>query len=100
MFKYTIALIEKCFAADEDRWITVKPNGPENKGRPVKIDGETGEIKAGMGGKFNGQKISEARSSFTGPRITSNLRKSKAAALLQIPTETTRTEYRDFFSKI
>ena len=81
MFKYTLALLEKCFAADEDRWITVKPNGPENKGRPVKIDGETGEIKAGMGGKFNGQKISEARSSFTGPRITSNLRKSKAAAL-------------------
>lgn len=81
MFKYTLALLEKCFAADEDRWITVKPNGPENKGRPVKIDGETGEIKAGMGGKFNGQKISEARSSFTGPRITSNLRKSKVAAL-------------------
>ena len=81
MFKYTLALLEKCFAADEDRWITVKPNGPENKGRPVKIDSETGVIKAGMGGKFTGQKISEARSSFTGPRITSNLRKSKAAAL-------------------
>ena len=71
MFKYTNALLEKCFAADEDKWITVKPNGEENKGRPVKIDGETGEIKAGMGGKFNGQKISEARSSFTGPRIDS-----------------------------
>ena len=67
-FKYTYALLEKCFAADEDRWITVKPNGAENKGRPVKIDGETGVIKAGMGGKFNGQKISEARKSFTGPR--------------------------------
>lgn len=68
MFKYTNALLEKCFAADEDRWITVKPNGAENKGRPVKIDGETGVIKAGMGGKFNGQKISEARKGFTGPR--------------------------------
>lgn len=71
MYKYTNALLEKCFAADEDKWITVKPNGKENKGRPVKIDGETGEIKAGMGGKFNGQKISEARKSFTGPRIDS-----------------------------
>lgn len=67
-FKYTYALLEKCFAADEDKWITVKPNGAENKGRPVKIDGETGVIKAGMGGKFNGQKISEARKGFTGPR--------------------------------
>lgn len=81
MFKYTLALIEKCFAADADTWITVKPNGEEHTGRHVKIDGETGVIKAGMGGKFNGQKISEARSSFTGPRITSNLRKSKATKL-------------------
>lgn len=94
MFKYTIALLEKCFAADEDRWITVKPNGPENKGRPVKIDSETGEIKAGMGGKFTGQKISEARSSFTGPRITSNLRKSKAAALAKsaVPAPALKTK--------
>lgn len=58
----------------KDRWITVKPNGEENKGRHVKIDGETGEIKAGMGGRFNGQKISEARKSFTGARITSQQR--------------------------
>ena len=55
----------------KDRWITVKPNGEENKGRHVKIDGETGEIKAGMGGRYNGQKISEARKSFTGARIDS-----------------------------
>lgn len=55
---------------DGERWITVHPNGKENKGSPVKIDGETGEIKAGMGGKFNGQRISEARKSFSGPRIT------------------------------
>ena len=58
----------------KDRWITVKPNGEENKGRHVKIDGETGEIKAGMGGRYNGQKISEARKSFTGARITSQQR--------------------------
>ena len=60
---------------DGDRWITVHPNGKENKGSPVKIDGETGEIKAGMGGKFNGQRISEARKSFSGPRITQAQRK-------------------------
>lgn len=48
-----------------DKWITVKPNGADNKGSPALI-GEGGEIKAGMGGKFNGEKISEVRSSFTG----------------------------------
>lgn len=64
-------------AMDADKWITVKPNGESNTGRPVLIDGETGEIKAGMGGKFNGQKISEARKSFSGPRITQKQRTSK-----------------------
>lgn len=43
----------------DDKWITVHPNGKEGKGSPVLI-GEDGTIKAGMGGKFNGQKISEA----------------------------------------
>lgn len=60
---------------DGDRWITVHPNGKENKGTPVKIDEATGEVKAGMGGKFNGQKISEARKNFIGPRITQSQRK-------------------------
>lgn len=41
-----------------DGWITVKPNGSEHKGQPVKLNGK-GEIIAGMGGKFNGKKISE-----------------------------------------
>lgn len=44
-------------AQDADKWITVKPNGEENKGRPVLIDGETGTIKGGMGGKFTGKNI-------------------------------------------
>lgn len=43
---------------DGVKWITVKPNGPENKGTPVKLDDRTGEILAGMGGKFNGRHIS------------------------------------------
>lgn len=55
-------------AQDADKWITVKPNGAEHKGAHVKIDGETGEVKAGMGGKFTGQKISEVRKDFTGPK--------------------------------
>ena len=54
--------------AMDDRWITVHPNGPEGKGRPALID-ESGTIKGGMGGKFKGQKISEVRSSFRGPRV-------------------------------
>ena len=53
--------------AYDDRWITVKPNGPDKKGRPALID-ESGVVKAGMGGKFNGQKINEIRKSFVGPK--------------------------------
>lgn len=53
--------------AFDDRWITVKPNGPDKKGRPALID-ENGTVKAGMGGKFNGQKINEIRKSFVGPK--------------------------------
>ena len=50
----------------KERWITVHPNGAENKGRHVKIDGKTGEIKAGMGGKHKGEKINaiKNKSSF------------------------------------
>lgn len=50
---------DKGLAYDADTWITVKPNGQENKGRSVLIDSGTGTIKAGMGGRFNGQKVSE-----------------------------------------
>lgn len=45
---------------DGVKWITVRPNGPENKGTPVKLDDRTGEVLAGMGGKFNGRHISAA----------------------------------------
>lgn len=41
----------------QDGWITVKPNGEENKGSKVLIS-SSGVIQAGMGGKFNGKKIS------------------------------------------
>ena len=56
--------------AMDSRWITVKPNGAENKGSPVKID-ESGRIEAGMGGKFNGKKINEVRKSFVGAKTQS-----------------------------
>lgn len=56
------ALCRSSGMAFDDKWITVKPNGPQNTGRPVLI-GEGGEIKAGMGGKFNGQKIGEIKKS-------------------------------------
>lgn len=56
--------------AMDSRWITVKPNGAENKGSPVKID-ESGRIEAGMGGKFNGEKINEVRKSFVGAKTPS-----------------------------
>ena len=52
-------------AQDEAKWITVHPNGTGAnangdpiKGRPVLIDGETGEVLGGMGGGFNGKHIS------------------------------------------
>lgn len=52
---------KKC-AQDAAKWITVKPNGAESKGRPALIDDETGRVIGGMGGKFTGKHISEAKS--------------------------------------
>jgi DNA-directed RNA polymerase specialized sigma subunit len=43
----------------QEHWITVHPNGPDSEGQPVLISGD-GRIKAGMGGKFNGQHLHEA----------------------------------------
>lgn len=52
-------------AQDAAEWITVHPNGKgmtksgaKAKGRPVLIEGSTGEVLGGMGGKFNGRHIS------------------------------------------
>ena len=78
-FKFGVAFSEgykkRRGIAQDDKWITVKPNGENAKGRPVLL-GDNGEIKGGMGGKFNGEKLSEARKSFTGPRITEAQRES------------------------
>ena len=54
------------------RWVTVYPHGKyseekdengkrkKNKGFPVLVHSKTGEVQAGMGGKFNGDKITDA----------------------------------------
>lgn len=47
---------------DGVQWITVHPNGEGSKGTPAKIESETGEVLAGMGGKFTGKHISEVKS--------------------------------------
>lgn len=47
---------------DEGKWITVHPNGKDNKGQHVLIS-ESGEIKQGLGGKFNGIKVDAIPSS-------------------------------------
>lgn len=65
--------------AMDSRWITVKPNGAENKGTPVKID-ESGRVEAGMGGKFNGTKINEVRKSFVGAKTPSQEQLNKSAS--------------------
>lgn len=69
-------------AHDEAKWITVHPNGQESKGRPALIDGETGQVLGGMGGKFNGRRISEAHrgGAASAPRAASATNVAKAAA--------------------
>ena len=70
--RLAMALRGETIAEDDAHWITVKPNGPEHKGQPVLIDDEGGgRIIGGMGGKFNGQKISEVRKTFIGPKTPS-----------------------------
>ncbi len=48
--------MKKSIVAMDDKWITVKPNGPKHKGAPVKIDDE-GRIVAGMGANLMGIKL-------------------------------------------
>lgn len=54
-----VADAAQAVAEDGDRWITVRPNGANGKGRPALIDETSGTIKAGMGGKFNGRSIDD-----------------------------------------
>ncbi len=58
----------------------MKPNGPDAVGRHVML-GEGGEIKAGMGGKFNGKKIDNLRGAIEIQRIKNIRDKAEAAAI-------------------
>ena len=58
----------RALAQDAAQWITVHPHGKgltakgeKAKGQPVLIDGQTGEVLGGMGGKFKGRHISAVR---------------------------------------
>ncbi len=46
-------------AADDTEWVTVHPNGDDEKGQPVLIEKGTGIIRGGLGGKYNGQRLDE-----------------------------------------
>lgn len=63
--------------AQDNKWITVKPNGSEGKGAHVELD-ESGRVTKGMGGKFNGTKINEVRKSFVGAKTPSQEQLSKS----------------------
>lgn len=65
--------------AQDNKWITVKPNGSEGKGAHVELD-ESGRVTKGMGGKFNGTKINEVRKSFVGAKTPSQEQLSKSAS--------------------
>lgn len=66
-------------ANDAAKWITVKPNGKQAKGRPALIDSATGKVLGGMGGKFNGKPISQAKS----PKKLKNERQSQREARIK-----------------
>lgn len=65
--------------AQDNKWITVKPNGSEGKGAHVELD-ESGRVTKGIGGKFNGTKINEVRKSFVGAKTPSQEQLSKSAS--------------------
>lgn len=72
---------KKQLTQDAAKWITVHPNGTENKGRPALIDGESGQILGGMGGKFNGARIEKGnRQGFK--KLAENKPKSRREQLL------------------
>lgn len=60
-FGLGLASFRRKLANDAEEWTTVHPNGKENKGQPVLIDGETNRILGGMGGKHTGKTIAEVK---------------------------------------
>lgn len=76
---------------DEAKWITVKPHGENAKGRPALIDGETGQILGGMGGKFNGKHITKANK--TAQKAEQNKPKSRREQLLEQRQKNNQMDY-------
>ncbi|MDR0453489.1 MAG: DUF1073 domain-containing protein [Deferribacteraceae bacterium] len=66
-------------ADPKDHWVTVKSNSEHV------LLGEGGEIKAGLGGKFTGQKISEIKNKPTGKTTPS---RTKQSSVNNQPTKT------------
>lgn len=67
-------LQKKGYIGDADKWITLPKSGEH-----VKL-GENGEVKAGMGGKFTGQKINEVGKTTSSPERTNKPASSTPAA--------------------
>ncbi|MGV7078481.1 DUF5710 domain-containing protein [Testudinibacter sp. P80/BLE/0925] len=72
--------LSKLVYAMDNRWITVKPNGPDNKGKAVQIDDE-GRVIKGMGGKFKGEKISEIRKDFIGAKTPERAKQTQSESV-------------------
>lgn len=51
---------QKNEGADAAEWVTVHPNGPENKGQPCLVDKIANIVLGGLGGKFTGMSIGKA----------------------------------------
>lgn len=66
-FKLGLSLNRRTLAQDSEKWITIgskKSDGDKTSGgKHVLIDGETGKILGGLGGKFNGRKINQIHKS-------------------------------------
>lgn len=64
----------------KEKWITVKPNGPQNTGKPVLI-GPGGKIQGGLGGKFNGKSLKTAFKNSSSKSTASPMAQKKKEAI-------------------
>lgn len=81
----------------KDGWVTVKPNGPNAKGSHIFV-GEGGEVKAGMGGKFNGKNTKDIgnKTPISASQRTSTLEKNEVQSLREYAS----AGYRDINSEL
>ena len=82
---------------DKAEWITVHPNGKENKGRPALIDSTTGQVLGGMGGKFNGKHISKAHTNSTPKEIKKQLSGISKEKLIKLRDKLNKTDANELF---